>query len=351
MAELLTFGQAKVARELLKVSGCCGDSDEFASLLNQSVRKLMNRGPGERAWWGTTQKLQICSYENCITWPSYVSTPIAINIFNQWVPVRDQWASFMPFGRSDWNNAGGFRWYGGSCQGNVKFINETQSPVFRNIPCGKEHYIRVYPQSRQDVGKVITIFGIDSNGQVIRTLRSDGTYQDGVDVTIAIPFASTSFKLRTITRVLKPVTENVIRLFQYDADNDWLINCAKYYPNETSPSYRTSRISGMPKCAPCSQQPCDGLTNIQAIVKLEFIPVVSDSDLVLIENIDAIALMMQSIRALEGEAPSGAAAFEAAAIHELNLRLEDKFPIDQIPIQIAAFGTALPARAGIGRLY
>ena len=324
-------------------------SDDFKSMLNQATRKLMNRGPGERAWWGTVQKLQICTYENCLTWPRWVGTPIAINTFGRSVPVKDSWYSFMPFSRGDWN-CGGFSWSGGCCRGNLAMENTGTSPVFKNVPCGKDYYIRAYPQTRQDIGKVITIFGTDYNGQEIRTKRADGTFQDGVEITIAVPYASTPFKIRHISRVLKPVTANVVRLYQYDADNDLLLDCAVYYPKETSPNYRTSRIRGALRRGNCSSQGCDGLISVQAMVKLEFIPVEEDNDLVLIENIDALQLMMQSIRAQEGGDIQESQDFEAAAIRELNLRLEDKIPVDQIPIEINPFGSALPSRAGIGRL-
>jgi hypothetical protein len=91
--------------------------------------------------------------------------------------------------------------------------------------------------------------------------------------------------------------------------------------------------------------------SIKALVKLQFIKVQVDNDLVIIDNEDAIALAIQAIKAGESGKVGKSAAFEASAIHDLNLQLRDKFPLDQTPISYNPFGTAIPAgRAMIGRI-
>lgn len=343
MSELLTFGEVQQAREILAVTGMCATSDDFKSIVNEATRKLVNRGPGERAWYGTVKRLQICTDSNCITWPRFVGTVLAVNTFGSNIPVQNGWFNFMPFNRGDFSGSG-FRWVNGSCAGNLTVVNGDDSPVAQNVPCGQNFYVRVFPQTRLDVGKKITIFGIDRYGQVLRTKRSDGVYRDGMEIVVALPFTSSSAPVRRIGRVLKEKTSGDLRTFLYDADNDATHNCSIYGPEETSPSYRQSKIQNMRSVC------CDGVTTVQAMVKLQFIPVNYASDMVLIGNIDALKYMIQSIRAGESGNARDAAAYEAASIRELNLELEDKIPVDQSPVQIMSFGTALPRKAGVGMI-
>lgn len=223
--------------------------------------------------------------------------------------------------------------------------NNGTSPVFQNIECG-EFYIRAYPSARADVGKKIRLFGIDENGQVIRKKNSDGILEDGVELTLAAPFVSTSFRLRTISRVLKDETQGVVRLYQYDAENDVLKDCATYDPSERSPDYRSTIIRGFSRRGCCGTD----TKSIAALVKLEFIPVQNDYDLVLIRNIDALKLMMQSQKMATAGKIAEMRALEMDAVREMNLELRDKFPVEQTAVEMMPFGTALPYRRGIGRV-
>jgi hypothetical protein len=79
--------------------------------------------------------------------------------------------------------------------------------------------------------------------------------------------------------------------------------------------------------------------------------VVLDSDIVQIDNIAALKFIIQSLRSSENGDTDAAVKYEAQAIHELNRQLAEKLPLNQIPTTIAAFGTAIPANAGIGQIY
>ena len=336
---LLTFAAAKESR-LKRIAGVCTDNAEFKALLNDATRMLMNRG----SWWATVQPLQGCVYNNCITWNRYVGTVLAVNVGCQTGHLSNHWYEFMPM------EAGMVSHYRAcNCGGTINVVADGMSPVYRQIECNQEMYIRAYIDRNTDVGKTITLFGINNNGQPIRSLRDDGTYQDGVILTFAKPYVSTSFPVRKITKVIKDTTDGNITLWQYDATNDVLLDMATYEPGETAPSYRHSKIMGYRAGCNCSGT-CGGLTRIQALVKLEFVPVVYDTDLVLIENVDALATAMQSIKASDAYDPKTAEAEMARAVHELNLELSNRFPIDQIPVIVNAFGTASPRRHGIGRM-
>ena len=77
-------------------------------------------------------------------------------------------------------------------------------------------------------------------------------------------------------------------------------------------------------------------------------PVVHDDDEVQIENLEAQALSIQSIKLSDAFDSDGAEKMMARAVHKLNLELRTKLPIDQIPVNFSPQGTAHLSRRKIG---
>lgn len=349
MPTLLTFAALKNSDVPGRI-GVCPTSDNFRDFTNKATRMLMNRGD----FFGTVERLKVCVYNSCLVWPRQVGTVLAVNLCGRPTEVFNHWYEFMPLSAGDFCGSGvnigsgGFRWGNGSCSGNLTVINDGMSPVFNPIHCGQPRYIRAYASTQQDVGKTTRIFGIDDNGQVVRTQNADLTWSEGVELTLAIPagqgFVSTPMKFREVTRIIKEETQGVVRYYQYDADADVMTDLVWLDPGETSPMYRRSRL---PKKCGCAGN-CNGLTSVEALVKLEFIPVKYDTDLVLISNEDALSDMMLSVKYSNAGDANMAKDFEAKAIREMNLELNNKFPNEQTPVQINPFGNALPERHSVG---
>jgi hypothetical protein len=336
---LLTFKQLKES-EIPPIVGVCPDNDTFRDYTNKVTRMLMTRGD----FFGIVEKVKLCVYNSCLVWPRWAGTILAVNICGRYTEVFNHWYEFMPLSRQDFCD-GGFSYHGAVCRGNVVTVNDGMSPVFNPIACGKSYYIRAYPSTQQDIGKKTRIFGVDENGQTIRTQNADLTWTDGVELTLALPFISTSFKIREVTRITKDETQGVLRYYQYDADNDVLLDLVWFEPGETSPMYRRSRLPTR-----CSTGSCSGVRSVEALVKLEFIPVKYDTDLVQISNLDALSAMMLSVKYSNGGDANMAKDFEAKAIRELNLELNNKLPNEQTPVEINGFGSALPIRHSIGQI-
>jgi len=342
---LLTFKEAKEST-LADIAGQCPDSAQFAAYVNKATRMLMTRGN----WWGTVQKMQFCVYGRCITWGRYVSTVLAVSTCGAPIPVWNNWYSFMPLSRNDFGSCFQLS-TGRACIGNLAISEDGTSPVFNPITCGANVYVRIYPNSPKDAGKVVTVYGVNNTtGQVIRTERADGTIQEGVEMVLAVPFVSSPFPIRDIVRINKPETQDVLRFYQYDAVNDVLLDLVSYAPTETNPMYRHTKVVGGTRLRGNVQNGCDGLRQVQALVKLEFVPVKNDNDLVLIENLDALQDMILSIRAKDAGNIDESKALEASAIRELNLEVRNKFPLDQIPINIVPGAAIGVNRVGVGRI-
>jgi hypothetical protein len=338
---LLTYGALKSSR-VLQIASAPPSSPEFASLVNAAIRQLMTRGN----WFGTVQPLEGCVTDSCIVWPRYVATPLAINICGRPTELANRWYRFLPWDPSHVAAACNYFQHG---QGGALTAEMDGSlPVFNPIACLAGMYLQFYIDNIADVGSTITIFGIDSNGQVIRTTHADGTFQEGVELALAVPYVQTPMLIRKVTRVLKDVTLGMVRGYQWDGTSmngalPLLLDLCVYSPAETSPDYLHSRLHGYrPHSAGCA------FTRVTALVKLGFVPVVNDDDLVLIENTDAIRDMVQAIKKKEAGDVSGAAAAELSAFRELNYQMRDRFPIEQLTTTFRPFGAASLGRVTAG---
>lgn len=341
---MLTFGQAKNSLVLKRVSGVCSSTDEFQSYLNQAVEMLMTRGN----FWGTVQPMRFCIHNECLVWPRQVGTVLAVNTCGHPINVWNNWFQFTHLAtHGDIRNLG-FTIDGFNCRGNLSLENQGTTPVYFQVPCGQNLYVRSYPAVRADVGKTITIFGYDINGQYVRTKNAAGLWQEGATIINTLPFASTPMRFREVTRVVRDKTSGPGQLFYYDPDNDVLKNCAIYDPTDVNPDFRFSKIPGLARAACCTGP--NGVKQVSALTKLKFIPVENDNDLVLIPNLTAIANTIQGIRKSDGGDSGGGEADIARAVHELNLELRDKFPQSQTPITIRPAGAVGAFRANIGMI-
>lgn len=349
---MITLAEAKASSRLRRVMGSCSGTDDYIDLLNDSVRMLVNRGD----WYGTVAKVCGCVYNGCVVWPREVDTVLAINQCNNSVPVHNHWFRFDRVERADILDF----WACGMC-GRVNGVQGNTSPVFNPINCKTGTggaYLRFYPSQPSDAGKTITVFGVDSNGQTLRSQYPDGTFQDGIVVSLSIPYGqlttdnSTSNvpTIRHITRILKDITNGPVHAYQYDPINDGpgeiLRDLASWGPTETDPQYQTTDLRGYSWAACVSGCP----VQISALVKLKFIPAVYDNDVIIIDNLDAIAMMAQSIKLGDAYDANQKRQMEFEAVRELNLSLRRKYPLDQLPVELTPFGTALPGRSAVGRM-
>lgn len=333
---MLTVAEAKTSR-LKRIAGLCPDSQDFIDILNDATSELMTRGD----FWATMKRMRGCIYNGCITWPRAVGTVKAFDRCGS-APPKNHWFGFdavLPGDFEHWRNTGSFL-----CARDMALVDHGTSPVFNQIPCGTNRYVRYYITDPADVGKTITVFGIDGFGNEVITERADGTVQPGVVLTLAIPYVQSPMLFRRIDRVIKQPTVRPVYGYQFDG-NLWPLSV--YQPSETLPDYRTERLvwSHCPTTN-CQQWP----SQISALVKLQFIPVENDDDQVLIGNVNALFYAMQSIKLGDAFDVAGGGSLMARAVRELNNELREKLPDDQIPVRFKPWGTATLERQGIGRM-
>jgi hypothetical protein len=328
MATLITFGECKNDIQMQNISGVCATSPQFLSYLNTATRKIMRRGD----WSGTVVPIQLCAYRGCIVFPRFVGQVRKMNVCKHPTPIRNFWYGFF-------DHVGWGRSCGGVCGDEISATSGDTSPVFQDI-MADGRFVRAYPQQKEDIGKTIVLYGVDCNGQALRT-RDPVTkvWSEGITITLALPYGTTTTTVRRIDRVYIPVpTQTNIFLYAYDPMADVLENLATYEPGQMNPNFQKMQLRAPSCCGTIAVGTCGDLKSIVALVKLQYVPVKYDSDIVLISNLDALKLMIMSIREEEAGHREEARAYEADCIRELNLELNDDFPKDQIPVDLGDLG-------------
>lgn len=312
---------------LKNIAGVCASSEQFIEYVNEAQERLMRRG----SWFDAEQVVKLCIYNGCLTWPRYVGTVLGIRFscLDDNTPIRNNWYAILGPRTCSWN---------GSVMAMMR--DAGTGPTYNNITGEDGKIIRAYLEKREDIGKTIRIFGIRADTNLpIQELNADGEWVDGVTLTLGLSPAATSVALRSITSVIKQRTQGNVFLYEYDSTTGLMRDLAMYEPSETNPRYRKSKITNF--CyTPSACQESDGVTqrSVEALVKLQFIPVVTDTDWLYVDNLAALKLAIQAIRLEEANDDEAAEGKWIKAIRELNFELREKTPGAQTTVRIRPEG-------------
>lgn len=322
---MLTLANIK-ASSIKNISSVNVSDPAFVQQVNDAGRILADMGD----FWATVRIMRGCVYNGCIYWPKNVTTVLAIHDCMGVVPVKNHWYEFS----TDYNRwyrqnygytgVGGYTGFGTGngwmsqfnqySPGVVEFTGT--SPVFRPLPAPNS-ILRFKVSNPADIGKTVTIYAPDENNlPIVKVLTLADT---GVD----------SPPLRGIEHISKDVTVGEIRSYWFQPGEGLISLAGIYRPNDQNPEFLTSKWIQKPGC---------GSSYISALVKLGWEDMQVDTDLCLIENLDAIKLAVQSIRLREAEGDELADAKEMTAIRRLNSQLRTKIPDEQIVAVNNTFG-------------
>lgn len=322
MAYKIPFSEAKKEFSINEVANSCPDSNEFRAQVNDAQKILLRRG----SWFDTEALVDFKVHERCITWPRQVGTIEGINLgrHSDGVNVQNNWYSILHRGFS--------HHHGCHEQGVLQDIGF--GVTYRDITGCPGSLIYAFATKSEDWGKKITLFGQDFQRQPLMQ-KVNGAWQQGLTLTLGNTiqgqFVSTPFAiLNPLQSVIKDITAGNVILYEYDPNSDTLRDIALFEPGETTPRYRKSRLGEHCWFRNVSNQNGSKGENrcntIQALVKLAFVPVIADNDFLMIDNLEALSLAIQSLRyARAGDIPNKDA-YLAESIRELNAELREKFP-------------------------
>lgn len=314
---------AKNSDELKSISANCSSTDDFRSKLNQVIRRLMKRGD----WYGTEQIVEFCTNGCNVTWPRWVGTVEAVRFGRGHAGhVFNNWYRFI-----------GPHHHHGDFHSDVVLSDAGTAPTYNDITGTTGRLLRYNVVKAHDIGKKITIYGKQYGNQPLQEQDPPtGNWIAGMTLTAANPYGTNTTLVTEISAITREATEGMAYLYEYDPVTGTVIDLAQFEPNETNPRYRRSCITnqGHGHC----HTDANGIrwTKVEALIKLEFIPLVNDRDFLIVDDLDALKLGIQAIQLEESNDDQLAEAKWLKAIRELNFRDRDKFPDQTTPVKVMA---------------
>jgi len=337
---------------------CQSDVKGYCSFINAAQRRLLycKESSGE-GWNGTWAEMlfTVTRAVPFLTTPREVARLEYVDVCNRPVSVQNSFFEYLRFGNGHLPKF--FCQQHRSCF-NAQVLSRNNVPTFTDLTSPPQ-YIRIYPTDAADVSKAVIVQGTDSNNNVIYSTlglnKITGTtvYLDSPFVTVALTGSSSPLPFNSISGIQKDATVGPVRFTQVDptTGNELLLHTME--PSETTAYYRRYFFNDLP--INCCFDPNTGVTNVtvQAIVKLDLIPVVSDSDYLLIPNMEAIIEEAQAVRYStidSAQAKQNEVIKHRSAVRFLQGEIGHFQGLTTPAVNFAPFGSARLERQKIGQL-
>ena len=276
--------------ELLGI--CADDTYRLAAMVNDAQQRLMYEGK-EAGWWNgwVKTRFSVTSAAPYITLPREFARVINMSVCETPIYIHNEFYEVLVGGPGPMPDEACCKDWCGSVAGYERGTHATQ----RDIDSTNQR-VRVYATDQRDYGNKMLFVAKDQNGNVIYDM--DGLHQaQGFYLTFLNSFTDSDFDVSEISAVVKPQTYGDILVYQVDQTTGEQVLLSRYLASETNPAYRRYYIS--PICTTC------GSYTVNAVAKMEFIPVSRDTDPLIISNIPALAEMCQALRGWSQEVTAG----------------------------------------------
>jgi len=323
------------------IAGKCSQSDQFSDLVNRVTRRLLKRG----AWWGTEVVVRLCAFSCEIVWPNFVGTVKGVrtcagqmNLKNNWYSIMGPSSCCNDWGGSSWGAMGSGYGYGGNVNA-VGFDSDT-SCTGNSITGNTGKLLQYHVVKAEDWGKTITFYGKQYGGQPLQEVVS-GVTQNGLTLTAvsgANP-AQTTVLVTRLDQIARQATRGMAYLYEYDPATTLQRMLSVFQPNETNPQYRKTTIKNFGSIPYFQDSNGVKSWNIEALVKLEYVPAVDDRDFLLIDDFDALKLGIQALQFEDAHDYANAEITWKLAIRELNYESKNKQPGNQFVTRVRVMGS------------
>lgn len=249
--------------------------------VNEATNRLLKAGK----WWGTYARYRLCATAGLITFPKQIATIEAVALCGQPIPVHDMWYEFL---------ANGWGTRRETC-GPVECDYRGRYPTFSDI-IGTDKKVRALCDVATDVGKTVLVLGYDTNGNWIRTTQG-GVILDGEVITFAQSPGTNSTNLFSVVTDLQPPSnmDGQWWLYEYNTTDTTQRLIGQYNYDDLRPSFARYLF---PSLRNCTNNAC-AATLVEAICKLDFIPVKRPTDYLLIGDINALKFGCMAVKAAE----------------------------------------------------
>ena len=263
-----TLAEARtLLADLAGITGYPSTSSNFVTALNRATEELLRTGD----YPSVVDRYKVSTQNRMLALPYYLDRILGISVNKTGYEMRRPWIEFDQYGPGTQEEYTGVD----------LVLDKEDAPTFLDIPNvdGRTYTLKLDSTGIEVGTERMLIKGFDDNGDWIRSLES-GSYIDGIYVTID---TITSQKFSQVTQIVKDATKGYLTLSaRDDLGVDTVIG--EYHPSETNPSYRRYYI-------PFLTDTTDAVT-VRIRARKRYVPLVADTDQLLIPNIDALENMI-----------------------------------------------------------
>lgn len=263
----------------------CSTDTRITAIVNEVQERLLPFNP-----WGSFARFRCQASDGLIVLPNEVAAVWAWATSNVPMKARDMAFEFVETTQGIQSSTNPSR----------QALDRGNTPVFRQIT-GITNNVKVYNDLTDDNNTPVLLLGYDENGNWIRK-RQAGVWKDGILVlsstvgVIALNDAGNPQIFSTITGVQLSRRNGPVRLYSVDSITAATEFLAVYQYHETKPNYRVFYIPELDIVASTTNP-----ITIDCVVKMELVPVVEDTDYLLVSCLPAIKDMGSAIIAAENE--------------------------------------------------
>lgn len=335
--------------------GYCDNDPRLPGVAYTAQSRLLNcKEAGDEGWLGSFAEMAftVDRTHPYLTTPREVARIEAVNVCTRPIELNNQFFEYLQFGN------GRMPKRRGHCGPRLtEAYMRNIVPTFVDIGPVPQ-FIQIFATDPADVtnSKRVFLQGTDANGVTVYTM--DGTPPVQVmgeyDV-LTSPFTVSPTTWGSITGVQKDVTQGPVRFDKVDPTTGESVTILTMEPSEQVAAYRRYFFHPVPRNC------CGTVTNPQsvsvtAICALEPLPLVADTDYLLLQGDGAIEALFeesQAVRYGSMDTPTGKQMSRERhnmAVQILNGVISRYMGLDTPAVQFAPFGSARLRYAGVGMI-
>jgi hypothetical protein len=295
---LLTLGNVRSRLCRFVDGGVVSTDSRVADRINEATERLVDYGK----WKGLIVRYDFYVYQKLVTLPREIEVPLAITLNHQVPTIQNRWYEFKGHTSGPWE-ADYNEW-------SHSAVDRGEAGTLYDLP--ESLRVGVRSMKTETAGQYVWVFGYDSNNQWVRT-EVGGEWVDGERIVLSSSLQLSTTVFSKVTRINKPVTNGELRLYAY-YDSGTTAVLGVYYHAETDPVFRRFLITN---AKDCELQCCT------VIAKRRYLPVVYDSDVLMIQSINALRFMLMAIHKEDVDEPDVAEVHEQKAIRVLKKQLAE----------------------------
>jgi len=333
------------------IGACTADTATIASYVNAAQRRLIYcKESGDEGWYGTWAEItfSISRDRPYLTTSREIARLETVVVCDDPVTVNNQFYEYLQFGNGRLPKQ--FQQNNPNCLTEV--LSRNNVPTFVDLSNGPQ-YLRAYPTNEADTKARIFYQGTDQNQRTIYNMDGADRVQ-GVFYPLAYPFNTTTEQFTGISGIQKDQTVGAVEVFQVDPVTGAEVLLVTLQPSELTASYRRYYFNNLPlSCCPQGNLTTAENLQMRAICKLEPVPVLTDTDYLLIQNLEAIIEECSSVRYSEMDTTTAkqmSINAHRSAVGYLNGELAHYYGITNPAISVKPYGSADLRRQAIGTM-